>query len=141
MADAFDPDRFVSAQAPLFEQVKRELRAGEKRSHWMWFVFPQLDGLSSSPTARRYALASLGEAEAYLRHPVLGPRLLECTGLVNAAPGGRTAHAVFGSPDDLKFRSCMTLFARADPAEPMFRAALGRYFGGEADPRTLALLG
>ena len=141
MADAFDLDRFVSAQAPVIEQVKRELRAGEKRSHWMWFVFPQLDGLGSSPTARRYALASLGEAAAFLRHPVLGPRLLECTGLVGAAPGGRTAHAVFGSPDDLKFRSCMTLFARADPAEPLFRAALDRYFGGEEDPRTVALLG
>jgi uncharacterized protein (DUF1810 family) len=91
--------------------------------------------------ARRYAIPSLDEARAYLRHPVLGPRLLECTGLANAVPGGRTARAVFGSPDDLKLRSSMTLFGRADPAAPMFHAALGRYFGGEEDPRTVALLG
>ena len=141
MADDFDLDRFTAAQAPVIEQVKRELRAGEKRSHWMWFVFPQLAGLGSSPMARRYAIASLDEARAYLRHPVLGPRLVECTGLVNAVEAGRTAHAVFGSPDDLKFRSSMTLFGRADPAEPVFRAALGRSFGGEEDPRTVALLG
>jgi uncharacterized protein (DUF1810 family) len=140
VADDFDLDRFVAAQAPLIEQVKRELRAGEKRSHWMWFVFPQLAGLGSSPMARRYAIASLDEAVAYLRHPVLGPRLVECAGIVNAVQG-RTARAIFGSPDDLKLRSSMTLFGRADPAEPAFRAALERYFGGEEDPRTVALLG
>ncbi len=140
MADDFDLDRFVAAQSPVIEQVKRELRFGEKRSHWMWFVFPQLAGLGSSPMARRYAIASLDEARAYLRHPVLGPRLVECTGIVNAVQG-RTARAIFGSPDDLKFHSSMTLFGRADPAEPVFRAALERYFGGVEDPRTVALLG
>ena len=94
MAHGFDLDRFVAAQAPVVEQAVRELRAGEKRSHWMWFVFPQLAGLGSSPMARRYAIVSLDEARAYLRHPVLGPRLLECTGLANAVPGGRTARGL-----------------------------------------------
>lgn len=140
MADSYNFGRFVTAQAPVIEQVKRELQAGEKRSHWMWFVFPQLGGLGSSPTAQRYAIASIYEARAYLCHPVLGPRLLECTNLVNALPGDRTAHAVFGSPDDLKFRSSMTLFGRADPVEPVFRLALARYFDGGEDPRTIALL-
>jgi uncharacterized protein (DUF1810 family) len=140
VADDFDLDRFVAAQAPVIEQVKRELRAGAKRSHWMWFVFPQPAGLGSSPMARRYAISSLSEARAYLRHPVLGPRLVECTGIVNAVRG-RTARAIFGGPDDLKFRSSATLFGRADPAEPAFRAALERHFGGAEDPRTVALLG
>ena len=140
MADGFDLDRFVAAQSPVIEEVKRELRFGEKRSHWMWFVFPQLAGLGSSPMAQRYAIASLDEARAYLRHPILGPRLAECAGIVNRVQG-RTAHDIFGSPDDLKFRSSMTLFGRADPAEPAFRTALERYFGGGEDPRTVALLG
>ncbi len=140
MADGFDLDRFVAAQSPVIEEVKRELRFGEKRSHWMWFVFPQLAGLGSSPMAQRYAIASLDEARAYLRHPILGPRLAECAGIVNRVQG-RTAHEIFGSPDDLKFRSSMTLFGRADPAEPAFRTALERYFGGREDPRTVALLG
>jgi uncharacterized protein (DUF1810 family) len=139
MASSFDLDRFITAQSPVIDQVKRELRAGEKRSHWMWFVFPQLAGLGSSAMARRYAIASLTEAVAYLRHPVLGPRLVECTCIVNDVQG-RTAHAVFGSPDDFKFCSSMTLFGRADPAEPAFRAALDRYFEGREDPRTVALL-
>jgi uncharacterized protein (DUF1810 family) len=140
VADGFDLDRFVAAQSPVIEEVKRELRFGEKRSHWMWFVFPQLAGLGSSPMAQRYAIASLDEARAYLRHPILGPRLAECAGIVNRVQG-RTAHDIFGSPDDLKFRSSMTLFGRADPAEPAFRTALERYFGGREDPRTVALLG
>jgi uncharacterized protein (DUF1810 family) len=140
VADGFDLDRFVAAQSPVIEEVKRELRFGEKRSHWMWFVFPQLAGLGSSPMAQRYAIASLDEARAYLRHPILGPRLAECAGIVNRVQG-RTAHEIFGSPDDLKFRSSMTLFGRADPAEPAFRTALERYFGGREDPRTVALLG
>ena len=140
MADGFDLDRFVAAQSPVIEEVKREPRFGEKRSHWMWFVFPQLAGLGSSPMAQRYAIASLDEARAYLRHPILGPRLAECAGIVNRVQG-RTAHEIFGSPDDLKFRSSMTLFGRADPAEPAFRTALERYFGGREDPRTVALLG
>jgi uncharacterized protein (DUF1810 family) len=140
VADGFDLDRFVAAQSPVIEEVKRELRFGEKRSHWMWFVFPQLAELGSSPMAQRYAIASLDEARAYLRHPILGPRLAECAGIVNRVQG-RTAHEIFGSPDDLKFRSSMTLFGRADPAEPAFRTALERYFGGREDPRTVALLG
>jgi uncharacterized protein (DUF1810 family) len=139
MANSFDLDRFTAAQAPVIDQVKRELRAGEKRSHWMWFVFPQLAGLGSSGMARRYAIASLNEAVAYLRHPILGPRLIECTSMVNGVQT-RTAHAIFGSPDDFKFRSSMTLFGRADPTEPAFRTALERYFEGEEDPRTVALL-
>ena len=140
MADGFDLDRFVAAQSPVIEEVKRELRFGEKRSHWMWFVFPQVAGLGRSGMAQRYAIASLDEARAYLRHPILGPRLAECAGIVNRVQG-RTAHEIFGSPDDLKFRSSMTLFGRADPAEPAFRTALERYFGGREDPRTVALLG
>lgn len=138
--DPFNLERFVSAQASVFAAALAELTAGRKRGHWMWFVFPQLAGLGSSPMAQRYAIASLDEARAYLRHPILGPRLAECAGIVNRVQG-RTAHEIFGSPDDLKFRSSMTLFGRADPAEPAFRTALERYFGGGEDPRTVALLG
>jgi uncharacterized protein (DUF1810 family) len=137
--DPFDLDRFVQAQAPVLDGVRRELRMGRKESHWMWFVFPQLRALGRSPTALRYGIAGLGEAEAYLAHPLLGPRLLECTALMNAVEG-RSAHDVLGSPDDLKFRSCMTLFGRTAPEEPAFREALARYFGGKKDPATLALL-
>ena len=131
--------RFVDAQDQVYPAVLEELRAGAKRSHWMWFVFPQLAGLGSSATAAHYALASLDEARAYLAHPLLGERLLTCTGLVNAAQG-RSAHAIFGTPDDLKFRSSMTLFCRAAPDEPAFSTALRRYFAGLPDPRTLELL-
>ncbi|WP_419757454.1 DUF1810 domain-containing protein [Acidisoma sp.] len=140
MADGFNLGRFEAAQAPVITQVMRELRAGDKRSHWMWFVFPQLAGLGHSPMAQRYAISSLDEARAYLAHSVLGPHLVECTGLVNAVEG-RSVHAIFGSPDDMKFRSSMTLFARAAPDEPVFRTALDRYFGGGEDPRTVELLG
>ncbi len=139
MSDPFDLDRFVQAQTPVLDAVRRELRGGRKRSHWMWFLFPQLRALGRSPTALRYGLSGLAEAEAYLAHPVLGPRLLECTALVNAVEG-RSAHDILGSPDDLKFRSCMTLFGRAAPEEPAFRRALGKYFDGAEDPATLALL-
>jgi uncharacterized protein (DUF1810 family) len=139
MADGFDLGRFEAAQKPLMERVLGELRAGEKRTHWMWFVFPQLAGLGHSPMAQRYAIASLDEARAYLAHGVLGPRLIECTDLVNAVEG-RSIHAIFGSPDDMKFRSSMTLFARAAPDEAVFREALARYFGGVEDPRTIELL-
>lgn len=127
------------------EQVRSELRAGRKRTHWMWFVFPQLRGLGHSPTAQFYAIASLEEAEAYLADPVLGPRLRECTRLVNEIDG-RTLGEIFGFPDDLKFRSCMTLFARAVerraafPEDQIFRRALEKYFGGQEDPRTLERL-
>jgi uncharacterized protein (DUF1810 family) len=134
-----DLGRFVDAQAPVYESVRAELRRGRKTSHWMWFVFPQLAGLGRSAMAQHYALASLDEARAYLRHPVLGPRLLECTRLVNAI-AERSIGEIFGDPDDLKFRSAMTLFARADPAEAAFGEALARFFGGAPDPRTLELL-
>ncbi|HEY0919732.1 DUF1810 domain-containing protein [Devosia sp.] len=133
-------EHFVAAQDRVYAAVTAELRAGRKASHWMWFVFPQLRGLGSSPMAQRYGLADLDAARAYLAHPVLGPRLLECTGLVNAV-AGRSAHAIFGSPDDRKFRSSMTLFARAAPGEPAFPAALDRYYGGIGDPLTLERLG
>jgi len=133
-------EHFVAAQDRVYAEVTAELRAGRKQTHWMWFIFPQLTGLGRSPMAERYGLADLTAARAYLAHAVLGPRLRSCTKLVNAV-AGRTAHEIFGSPDDLKFRSSMTLFARADPAEPAFRAALDRYYGGSEDPRTLARLG
>ena len=139
MSDRFDLDRFTQAQAPVLAHVQQELRAGQKRSHWMWFVFPQLAGLGHSPTARHYAIASRAEAQAYLAHPILGPRLVECTALVNAVEG-RTVHQVFGSPDDLKFHSCVTLFAVTDPDQVVFKAALDRYFGGQPDRATLDLL-
>jgi len=135
MDDPFDLQRFVVAQAPVYAQVAAELAAGRKRSHWMWFVFPQLKGLGSSAMAQHYGIASLAEARAYWAHPLLGPRLAQCTGLVLAVDG-RSVHEIFGSPDDLKFRSCMTLFAQAT-GEPLFTRALEKYFGGEADPRTV----
>ena len=131
---------FIRAQNPLYAQVLAELRAGEKRSHWMWFIFPQLRGLGRSPTALRYGLDDLAMAQDYLRHEVLGPRLLECTRAVLGV-SGRTAHQVFGSPDDLKFRSSMTLFGRADPGQPAFADALAKYYDGIEDLRTLELLG
>ncbi|MDQ2633489.1 MAG: DUF1810 domain-containing protein [Pseudomonadota bacterium] len=133
-------DRFVHAQEPVIEQVRAELRAGRKSSHWMWFVFPQLARLGFSQRSQFYGIASLEEARAYLDHAVLGPRLVECTGLVNAVTG-RTVHDIFGSPDDMKFRSSMTLFAVADPDAPSFGTALEKYFEGGKDPRTLELLG
>jgi uncharacterized protein (DUF1810 family) len=137
--DPFNLQRFVDAQAGVIDQVIEELRAGRKESHWMWFIFPQLRGLGSSPMAVRYAIASLAEARAFLDHPVLGPRLRECTALVVAAR--RVAiEDVFGAPDDLKFRSSMTLFARATPDNRLFRDALTKYFAGMPDPATEALL-
>lgn len=137
--DPYDLQRFVRAQEPVYAQVLAELAEGRKRSHWMWFVFPQLRGLGRSATAQHFGLASRAEAAAYGRHPLLGSRLRECTALVLALQG-RSATQVFGPPDDLKFRSSMTLFAQVVPGEPAFRAALDRYFGGQADARTLALL-
>ena len=138
MTAEFDLERFVTAQAPVMAGVRAELEAGAKRSHWMWFVFPQIAGLGHSAISRRYAIASLDEARAYLAHPVLGPRLVECTRLVLALDG-RPAADIFGHPDDLKFRSSMTLFARASDA-PEFRRALEKYFGGEEDTATLERL-
>src|SRR6202046_3699066 len=119
MADPYDLQRFVDAQAPVIEQVRDELARGHKRSHWMWFVFPQIAGLGFSAMAQKYAIASLDEAQAYLRHPVLGPRLEGCTRLVLAVDG-RSAHDIFGSPDDMKFRSSMTLFSQAAPDGSIF---------------------
>ncbi|MGO9282408.1 MAG: DUF1810 domain-containing protein [Mycobacterium sp.] len=134
-SDRFDLQRFVDAQARVYPDVLDELRAGRKRSHWIWFIFPQVDGLGSSPTTARYAISSLEEARAYLRHDVLGPRLHECTRLVNAVQG-RSIGEIFGSPDDLKVRSSMTLFARATQDNEDFVELLARYYGGEEDPLT-----
>ncbi|VTU37247.1 hypothetical protein H4CHR_04121 [Variovorax sp. PBS-H4] len=136
MNDAFELHRFVDAQAPVIDAVRAELRAGRKRSHWMWFVFPQLVGLGRSAMAQHYAIASLAEARAYLAHPLLGPRLRECSTLVLAVEG-RDVHQIFGAPDDLKFCSSMTLFEAADPSEPVFRDCLHKYFGGSRDRETL----
>lgn len=135
-----DLQRFVDAQDRVYDNVLDELRAGRKRSHWMWFVFPQIRGLGSSPTAQHYGIASLAEARAYLDHPLLGPRLRECVALVNAVEG-RSAEQVFGWPDDLKLRSSVTLFAHATDDNEDFLALLDKYYGGEQDPLTLERLG
>jgi uncharacterized protein (DUF1810 family) len=135
----FDLERFVSAQTPMIEQALAELRQGRKRSHWMWFIFPQIAGLGRSATAQYYAIASLDEARAFLDHPVLGSRLKQCT-LAVLNVKNRGAHDIFSSPDDLKFHSSMTLFAEAAPHEPLFRAALDKYFGGAGDPLTVQKL-
>ena len=138
--DRFDLQRFVTAQEPVFETVLAELRAGRKRSHWMWFVFPQLAGLGRSSTARFYGIGSIDEARAYLAHPVLGPRLDLCTRIVLASDNS-SLHAIFGSPDDLKFRSCMTLFSlAAEGADNPFRQALDRWCDGRPDEQTLVLI-
>ena len=129
MHDPYDLQRFVTAQDPVFEQVRTELRAGRKRTHWMWFVFPQLQGLGHSPMAQKYAISSLEEAAAYLAHPTLGARLRECTDLVNHIKD-RSIEQIFGYPDDLKFRSCMTLFADATPDNQVFKDALKKYYPG-----------
>jgi uncharacterized protein (DUF1810 family) len=132
-------ERFHDAQAETYAQALAELRAGRKCSHWMWFVFPQLDGLGYSPTARHFAIRSREEAEAYLADPVLGLRLRECCAALLAIEG-RSAHDILGSPDDLKLRSSMTLFAAVAPEDSVFRQVLDRYYDGEPDPRTLELL-
>lgn len=139
MDDPYALQRFVDAQDPIYEQVCAELRAGAKTSHWMWFVFPQLKSLGRSPTAERFGIESREEADAYLQHPILGARLKQCTALVLAVQG-RSAHQIFHSPDDLKFRSSMTLFERVAPREPVFAQALTKYFAGQRDPRTLQSL-
>jgi len=139
MNDPFDLGRFVNVQAGIYPEVLAELRAGRKHSHWIWFIFPQMKGLGHSSYANFYGIASLAEATAYTRHPVLGPRLEECTRLVLAAQGC-TIESILGSPDDLKFRSSMTLFHRAAPENPLFIEALEKYFGGKPDPLSLELL-
>jgi len=139
MDDPYHLQRFVDAQAPIYDQVCSELRQGQKRSHWMWFVFPQIKGLGHTQMANQYAIASREEAAAYLQHPILGPRLRECTRLVNLIEG-RSVEQIFGYPDDLKFRSSMTLFAHATSENQVFTDALGKYFAGESDPLTLQRL-
>ena len=136
--DPFGLQRFVEARNPVIDDALSESRAGRKRSHWMWFVFPQIEGLGSSPMAQRYAIRSRAEVEAYLKHPVLGDRLRECVRLVVAANSPITE--VFGHPDDLKFRSCVTLFAAAAPDEAVFSEALGACCDGRADLSTLEKL-
>ena len=141
MADPFSLQRFVDAQneSGTYAQALAELRAGRKRSHWLWFVFPQVEGLGHSAMAQLYALAGLDEARAYLAHPVLGPRLREVAAVVASLPSG--ARAIFGSPDDMKLRSSMTLFLRAAPDEPVFQQVLDRHFNGEPDWMTDQMLG
>ncbi|NDW07559.1 DUF1810 domain-containing protein [Jiella pacifica] len=129
-------NRFVEAQSPVYGRALAELQAGQKQSHWMWFVFPQIAGLGSSPMAQRYAIASLDEAKDYLAHPMLGRRLVECTEAVLGHPG-KSVHAIFGSPDDMKFHSSMTLFHRADPSDETFGRALDVFFDGKEDEATL----
>lgn len=140
MSDPHDLQRFVDAQAPVMARVEAELGAGAKTSHWMWFVFPQLKALGHSEMARRYGIASREEAAAYWAHPVLGPRLKRCVLRVLGAPGTRSARQIFGTPDDLKFCSCLTLFETVAPGDPVWAQALDRWYAGARDARTLALL-
>ena len=141
MSDSYDLERFVQAQdaGGTYGRAVEELRRGYKASHWMWFVFPQIAGLGQSPTSRRYAISSLAEAKAYLEHPVLGPRLRECAGLV-AQVQGRSAEQIFGGIDAQKLHSSMTLFLRAAPDETLVQQVLDQYFGGRADSATDRLL-
>jgi uncharacterized protein (DUF1810 family) len=135
-SDPYDLERFVIAQNPVFEQVRAELRDGRKQSHWIWFIFPQLKGLGTSAMANEYGIGSRGEAVAYVKHATLGPRLRECTQLVNAIEGRPLRH-ILGSPDDLKFRSSMTLFALVAGEDDLFQSALQKYCGGEMDQWTI----
>ena len=139
MTDSFDLQRFLDAQSSVYPRVLAELRRGQKQSHWMWFIFPQIAGLGHSAMAQRFAIASRGEAVAYLGHAVLGHRLRECTALVNAVDG-RAIREILGTPDDLKFRSSMTLFG-AVSTDPEFAAAISKFYGGRPDQATLDLLG
>jgi uncharacterized protein (DUF1810 family) len=139
MTDPFNLQRFIDAQAPVYAQVLAELGAGSKRSHWMWFIFPQIAGLGRSETARYFAIGSREEAAAYLAHPTLGPRLCECCRLTTLVEG-RSAREIFGTPDDMKFRSSLTLFAAVAPDDAIFTEALQKFFSGEADRLTLACL-
>ena len=138
--DPFHLRRFIDAQAPVIDTVRHELDAGRKRTHWMWFVFPQLAGLGRSAMATHYGLSGEDEARAYLAHPVLGPRLVDAVRRLLALPGHLSAHEVMGSPDDLKLHACLTLFARACPHEPVFAQGLSRFFGGRPHPGTTQLL-
>lgn len=137
MKDSYNLQRFVDAQASVYEVVRSELKAGRKQSHWIWFIFPQLKGLGFSSTAQFYGIGSRGEAEAYLAHPVLGARLRECTALVNAV-NGRSIDQILGYPDDMKFRSSVTLFSAVTEENQVFEEALRKYFGGVPDPATVS---
>ena len=139
MTDPHNLQRFVEAQNPVYEQVRMELRKGQKDRHWMWFIFPQLRGLGHSEMANKFGISSRQEAEAYLEHPILGSRLRECTQLVNNVHN-RSINQIFGYPDNLKFRSSMTLFASVTSDNQVFKDALKKYFGGELDPFTLGRL-
>jgi uncharacterized protein (DUF1810 family) len=138
--DPYSLSRFINAQETIYESVLAELRSGQKRSHWMWFIFPQIEGLGHSPTSKYYAIKSLDEAREYLNHPILGSRLVECAEIILGIEG-RTASEIFGFPDDLKLRSCMTLFSCAAEADSMFDRVLEKYFDGKQDNETLKLLG
>jgi uncharacterized protein (DUF1810 family) len=138
-ADPHNLQRFIDAQHPIYGQVREELQAGQKESHWMWFIFPQIKGLGSSPAAQKYAIEDLDEAKAYIDHPLLGFRLRECTQLVNAV-NDRSIEEIFGYPDHLKFHSSITLFAQSQPSDNLFAAVLAKYFHGELDRRTLEQL-
>jgi len=139
MTDNYNLHRFLDAQERVYDTVLEELRAGRKSSHWIWFIFPQIVGLGHSGMAQKFAIASLAEAKAYLQHPILGPRLRACTQLVLNVDG-RSAEEIFSSPDNLKFRSCMTLFSTATTDNKTFKDALLKYFDGEPDTLTLDLL-
>ena len=139
MSDPYDLQRFVDAQDPVIDRVRGELERGRKTSHWMWFVFPQVIGLGRSAMAETFAIKSLAEAEAYLAHPILGPRLRQCTRLMNAV-ADRSISQILGYPDDLKFHACMTLFSRASPDEKEFEQALDKYFEGQPHGETLERL-
>ncbi len=138
--DPYDLTRFVRAQESDYERALSEIRSGMKRTHWMWYIFPQLDGLAFSSTSKYYSIKSLAEAKAYLDHPILGPRLLECTEAVVRVEG-RSATEIFGSPDDLKLRSCATLFTCVSPRHSVFDRLLTKYYRGGRDGKTLQLLG
>jgi uncharacterized protein (DUF1810 family) len=137
--DPHDLNRFVEAQADSYEQARAEIRSGRKRIHWIWYIFPQIDGLAMSSTSNRYAIKSVAEAKAYLSHPLLGPRLLECMETLLCIEG-RSAAEILGSPDDLKLRSCATLFASVSPPDSVFEHVLAKYYQGEPDRKTLQLL-
>ena len=139
MEDPYELQRFLDAQADTYQQALSEIRSGRKSSHWMWFVFPQVQGLSASTISRRFGISGLGEARAYLAHPTLGPRLVEIAEAVLDV-GATSAHDIFGSPDDMKLKSCATLFATISPPGSVFERVLSQYFDGERDQRTLQLL-
>jgi len=136
----YDLERFVQAQNGVYDQALAEIRGGRKKTHWMWFVFPQLAGLGSSPMARKYAIQNLDEAREYLKHPLLGARLRECAEAV-VSVSGKSAHEIFGSPDDLKLRSCATLFAQISPEDSLFHRIIRQYYSSEPDEETIRLLG